>query len=379
MRWPWLKRRQLLLAAFVLSLLLHVFGLTGDTLFLLAETQRQAPDTPLRKAKQQLAQTDISSLVLPPELAGVTPVETLQVALGRPPAPAQPAKPATAARATTPAPAPRAQPTAVPTPVPTQPATPVPTPATLSASASAAATPEPTAAPSPTPAPTPATATATATARKPGFPRNAEIIYFWGPIPAKLTWHVEHGQYEVKLRGSLPGNRRELTSRGEITAEGVRPLDFTDLRNGQIRNQAVFDWANGTATLNDKGTLHTEPLSPGDQDLFSAAFHLAMRGLSDSTFALFNGRKRYPDVHFTIAGESTLHVGDQQVDVLLLRGRYEDREFDFWLAPKWHNLPVRMQAKMGKDGSSYDIWAGSMTIEGEQVLRPALNAQQRRP
>ncbi|HSC78739.1 MAG TPA: DUF3108 domain-containing protein, partial [Chitinolyticbacter sp.] len=192
-------------------------------------------------------------------------------------------------------------------------------------------------------------------------------------------WHVEHGQYEVKLRGSLPGNKRELSSRGEITADGVRPLEFTDLRNGELRSQAQFNWASGSATLNDKGKLKIEPLSPGDQDLFSAAFHLAMRGLADSTFSLFNGRKRYPDVHFTLAGESTLQVGDQQVDVLLLQGRYEDREFDFWLAPKWHNLPIRLQAKMGKDGSSYDIVAGRITIDGETVLQPALGAQQRRP
>ncbi|GAA5784097.1 DUF3108 domain-containing protein [Chitiniphilus shinanonensis] len=384
-RWLWV--------ALLLSVLVHLFGILGDTLYLLASNSTtRGESTPLRKATQHLAETSFDDLLLPPELEGVKPAEQLVVSLGLPPPKRNVAQAPTPTAQPTPVPTPMTTPAPSATPRPTPTPTPMPTPATPAASAPAtqlASAPAALAAsqavaqataPSPTPTARPASAPQDGAKLAKGFPRNAEIVYMYGPVPATLTWHVEHGRYEVSLKGSLLGRTRELRSVGHVTRDGLRPDRYTELRDGKMRSEATFDWDKPVATLNDKGEQKEVPLRPGDQDLFSAAFQLAMQGsrLQNPTFTLFSGRKSYPDVQFSIRGESTLRVGDQQVDVLLLRGTFQDREFDFWLAPKWHNMPVRMQARLGNDGTSYDIWASSMRLEDTVVLRPALSGQQDR-
>ncbi|UXY15260.1 DUF3108 domain-containing protein [Chitiniphilus purpureus] len=385
-----LRVRRWLLVAFVLSLLLHLFGILGDTLYLLADSSAvKGEATPLRKPTQQLADTSFDNLLLPPELQGVTPAGELSIALGMPPprstrrAPTP--SPTSAPPAATPAPSP--VPVHAPTPTPhAMPVAPTPLPAAnLSASqppmttAASAPTPVPASPAAASPAPTPAGAPAQSLGRS--FPRHAQIVYLYGPIPAKLTWRVERGRYEVKLQGSLLGRKRELHSVGLVTRDGVRPERYSEYRDDALRSETVFDWQALSATINDNGNVKTAPLKPGDQDVFSAAFQLALQGnrLDRPTFSLFTGRKHYPDVRFSIRGQSTLRLGEQQVEVLLLRGTYEDRVFDFWLAPQWHNMPVRMQATLGKDGGSYDIWASSIELEGKPVLRPGPMPHERNP
>ena len=101
----------------------------------------------------------------------------------------------------------------------------------------------------------------------------------------------------------------------------------------------------------------------------SAALHLALMGGSQPKYemALFSGRKRYPDVQFELKGESTIRVGTQEMTALLMRSKTEDRQVDFWLAPDWHNLPVRMAVSLGKDGT-YDLTAYNITLDGKKVL-----------
>ncbi|WP_375592060.1 DUF3108 domain-containing protein [Chitiniphilus eburneus] len=388
-RWLWV--------AFVLSVLLHLFGILGDTLYMLADSNTTRGEaTPLRKPTQKLADTSFDDLLLPPELEGVKPAEQLVVTLGLPPprkrptaTPALPvptpqSTPVMQATAPTPAAAPIPTPAATPqpapiTPAPTTPAASMPVTQIASAPTLQASAPAMAQAPTPTPATHAASAPQEVAKLAKGFPRNAEIVYMYGPIPAKLTWQVDHGRYEVSLKGSLLGRTRELRSVGRVTRDGLRPDRYTELRDGKVRSESTFDWDRLSATLNDKGESKDAPLKPGDQDLFSAAFQLAMQGakMQDPKFTLFSGRKFYPDVQFTIRGESTLRIGTEQVEVLLLRGTFQDRVFDFWLAPKWHNMPVRMQAKLGNDGASYDIWASSMRLEGQTVLQPTLTNQER--
>ncbi|MBM5573522.1 DUF3108 domain-containing protein [Deefgea sp. CFH1-16] len=96
--------------------------------------------------------------------------------------------------------------------------------------------------------------------------------------------------------------------------------------------------------------------------------------------SLFSGKKRYPDVVFELKGEATLTLGTTKVDAVLMRAQWSDRQVDFWLAPEWNNLPVKMSVNLGKDGS-FEILAKEVTLDGRKVLEwiSPQNQQQRRP
>ncbi|WP_432722431.1 DUF3108 domain-containing protein [Jeongeupia wiesaeckerbachi] len=377
--------RRLLGFALILSLLLHLSGLFGE-LALAWWARPSGNETPLRKATQKLAAQELDDeMTKPAGLAGVKPADK-QVVYLRPLAELVPAK--------APKPAPEPKPVSKPKPRPAKivasaamPAAPVEM-AASSAVASAAASlsasaPELAAASKPVAA-TPAEATRTTQASAPAglgkqakaFPKNVQITYVYGVFPVRMTWQVDQGDYRLKLAGSLFGRSRLIESVGIVGKQGVVPTRFSDYKDDKLLNEANFDWDAGTVTLNDKGNLKTEPLSPGDQDLFSAAFQFALQGakMKNFTFSMLSGRKRYPEVTFEIRGETTLRLGDQHVDVILLHGEFEDRSFDFWLAPQWNNMPVRIQLTLGKDSGSFDILANAITINGEQVLKPLSSA-----
>jgi hypothetical protein len=208
------------------------------------------------------------------------------------------------------------------------------------------------------------------------YPAQVEITYAYGIFPIRMSWKAEAGHYALRLRGALFSKSREFISNGEVGPEGVIPQRFVDYRDGKMINEALFDWKAKQVTLNDGGSSKLEALKTGDQDIFSAAFQLALQGakMKDFTFTIASGRKIYKDVPFEISGQASLHLGDRQIEAILLRGRFEDRTFDFWLAPQWHNMPVRMTLSLGSEGS-FDIWANDIKINGEMVLEPPSNSR----
>ncbi|MCX7204685.1 MAG: DUF3108 domain-containing protein [Proteobacteria bacterium] len=207
------------------------------------------------------------------------------------------------------------------------------------------------------------------------YPAAVEITYAYGIFPIRMSWKAENGQYSLKLRGALFSKSRSFVSDGEVGQKGVIPHRFADYRDGKLVNEAVFNWDDKQVSIKDGGTIKVEELKAGDQDIFSAAFQLALQGsrMKDFTFTVASGRKIYKDVPFEISGQASLRLGDKQIEAILLRGRFEDRTFDFWLAPQWHNMPVRMTLSLGSEGS-FDIWANDIKINGEMVLEPPSNS-----
>lgn len=213
---------------------------------------------------------------------------------------------------------------------------------------------------------------ATAKAIK-AFPQNVGITYVYRglPIPARLKWESGNGRYSLTIGAALFGRTRAFSSEGRIGKNGLEPERFTDTRDGKLANQAVFDWSSRLLTLHDGDKTSVDELHQGDQDLFSAAFQFALQGVHSRsfTFSMISGRKVYKNVAFAVIEEQTWRLSGQLVDVVLLRGTFEDRVFDFWLAPQWSNLPVRMVLNMGKD-APLDLWATQIDIDGTAVLQP---------
>ncbi|MGL4602580.1 MAG: DUF3108 domain-containing protein [Iodobacter sp.] len=212
------------------------------------------------------------------------------------------------------------------------------------------------------------------------YPHQVEITYAYGVFPIRMSWKAENGRYALKLRGALFSKSRTFISEGEVGKTGVIPHRFADYRDEKLVNEAVFDWDARQVAIKDGGNSKVEELNKGDQDIFSAAFQLALQGakMKDFTFTVASGRKIYKDVPFEIRGEARLRLGDREVDAILLRGQFEDRTFDFWLAPQWHNMPVRMTLSLGSEGS-FDIWANDIKINGEMVLEAPNSSRNSNP
>ncbi len=203
------------------------------------------------------------------------------------------------------------------------------------------------------------------------FPRDVKIEYRDRGVPAYMHWRLEQGRYELQLDVPIPFNERRFISRGKIDRHGVMPENFIEYRKQfeTPRFDVRFDWDKEEVTLIDGANQKIEPFAAGDQDLMSAALHLALMGGSQPKYdmALFSGRKRYPEVKFELKGEAMLKIGGKDIPALLMSSRTGERQVDFWLAPDWHNLPVRMVINFGKDGS-YDLSAYNVTLDGKKVL-----------
>lgn len=203
------------------------------------------------------------------------------------------------------------------------------------------------------------------------YPSELDITYVYGIIPARMTWKIHNGQYDLRLEGGFLGKSRTFLSHGKVDRHGVRPDRFQEYRDGkdEPRYQIDFDWTAMTAEVGEPGKRKIEPLANGDQDIFSTAFHIGSIGgnQSEHRFAIFfSGRRKYENAVLRVMGEAQLRLGQKEVTALLLRGEWDDRRADFWLAPEWHNIPVRITFTMKE--LELDIWANDITIEGKKVL-----------
>ncbi|MBM5570039.1 MULTISPECIES: DUF3108 domain-containing protein [Deefgea] len=216
-------------------------------------------------------------------------------------------------------------------------------------------------------------------AAPPDYPKKVEINYFLSIFNAKMTWEIANDHYVLQLATQPLGKKMIWLSEGQIKKNTVMPLRFAEFRNDLTvaRNMAQFDWASGLATVGAADSGQTEPIALGDQDLLSAALQFALQPKQGRTLALFNGRKRYPEVEFVLKEKTKLKLGNQEIETVVLTAQWENRQVEYWLAPRWHHIPVRMIFTLGKEGV-FDVSANEISIDGQTVLsRPNPNIQTR--
>ena len=209
------------------------------------------------------------------------------------------------------------------------------------------------------------------------YPKRVEINYFLSIFNAKMTWEIAAEHYSLQLTTQPLGKKMVWLSEGRLDKNVVIPQRFAEFRNqlSQPRNVAQFDWTTGLATLGEPNSVQTEPITLGDQDLLSAALQFALQPKQSRTLALFNGRKRYPDIEFVIKDKSKLKLGNQEIETVVVTAQWENRQVEYWLAPRWHHIPVRMIFTLGKEGV-FDVSANEISMDGQTVLsRPNPNIQ----
>jgi hypothetical protein len=203
-----------------------------------------------------------------------------------------------------------------------------------------------------------------ASAAAAGPPQRVELGYELsrnGTRIADVAYLLEHDgrNYQItettKGRGvlALRGTIRR-TSRGLVTPQGLRPLEFLDERTGRNTARAVLDWNAKTVTQQYKGEPSVEPLPAHAHDRLAFAFDFAFAppARAEVTFDLLNGRGQSRHV-YTAAGRNRVKTPFGELDaVLYVRGPPDDRT-ELWLAAERALLPVKIVV-LEKDGTRFE-------------------------
>ena len=202
------------------------------------------------------------------------------------------------------------------------------------------------------------------------FPAHSLVEYevYYGRLMAgwgEFEWTQSGQQYQIDVRlRPLFGPRLSYQSRGSIDPQGLRPDEFRGERNGELREHALFDWAAQTLTINNATPV---PLEEGAQDIISIAYHIALTGgvALNKPLQITTGKKVY---HYPVrpVGDSDILVGKTKVATLLIMSQGEGDSTEFWLAPDYHNLPLRIRRKDGD--MTLDQRALRVVIDDKVVL-----------
>jgi hypothetical protein len=167
------------------------------------------------------------------------------------------------------------------------------------------------------------------------------------------------GRGILALRGSAT-----RTSRGLVSAEGLKPLEFTDERTGRSTARAKFDWQGKTVTMQYRGEPRDEPLPARAQDrlafLFDFAFAPPHPG-GEVTFHVMDGRGQSHHV-YAVNGRERIKTPAGELDTLKLVRRTSDELAEIWLAAGRSYLPVRILV-LQNDGTRYDQVATRISTE----------------
>lgn len=193
-------------------------------------------------------------------------------------------------------------------------------------------------------------------------PHKVSLTYevsYNGIVAAELTEVLEHDGKHFTLssvgRGKGIGallyrGAAKRWCRGEVSAAGLRPLEYRDQRGDKPAIVARFDWDRGTLTQERDGNSETTAIVPALQDRLSFLYSFAFRSppvlrpgaevratVTDGRgLTRFRYRVAEPEKLTTPAGEfETAHLVKQ-------REGKEDKGTEIWFASGRDYLPVRI-------------------------------------
>jgi hypothetical protein len=211
----------------------------------------------------------------------------------------------------------------------------------------------------------------------PAFPvqLEAELDASFNDLPVVLTqtWYMEGNRYAIRLNGSKFGFVAQLDSEGRIhPAGGLNPEASQMALAGKVRS--VTRYSRGVIQYGKPDSLREAPLPVIPQDLASLPFHLAVTfdGRPQSIF-VSTGRSVY-QVRFSLEAEEKLRLPAGTLRTLHLVGEFFHpdlgemvRAFDIWLAPDYLNFPVKVSGHLrGGDPIEYRVTA--LEMEGRMVF-----------
>jgi hypothetical protein len=163
---------------------------------------------------------------------------------------------------------------------------------------------------------------------------------------------------ELKGRGILAlFGTLKRTSRGRVTAEGLRPDEFRDQRGASWVVSAKFDWIAHSVTQERKGKSETLKVQGTVQDPLSLAYSFAFAPPKAKEYDVTRADGRgLSQFRFTVVGNEMLATpaGEMQtLRVAKVRDGPEDKSTDIWFAAERDFLPVRVLI-VDNDGTRAD-------------------------
>lgn len=167
---------------------------------------------------------------------------------------------------------------------------------------------------------------------------------------AVLAWHQDGTAYDAALVVDTPAQARTQRSTGELAADGLRPLRFSDRQRSE--EAAHFDRAQGRITFSSNRP--DVALRPGAQDRLSLLVQLMAlasanpdRFVPGATLALqVAGTRDADEWQFTVEGRDVLALPTGPTETVKLarqlRGAYDTR-MELWLAPGQAYALVRLR------------------------------------
>src|SRR5688572_3874914 len=194
-----------------------------------------------------------------------------------------------------------------------------------------------------------------------------EISRNGSPV-AEVLHRLEHNSRSYLLtetwkgRGfySLRGSARR-TSRGIVTPQGLRPLEYTDERTGRDTARASFDWSGKTLTQQYRDGPKTSELPPRPHDRLAFLFEFSFFSpkKSEVLFDIADGRGISHQL-YRVGGRERIKVPAGEFNAVKLTRTKEDERADLWFAIDRGYLPVRILIT-GKDGVAIDQSATRIT------------------
>ncbi|MGZ5195605.1 MAG: DUF3108 domain-containing protein [Ramlibacter sp.] len=182
-----------------------------------------------------------------------------------------------------------------------------------------------------------------------------------------LLWHNDGHDYEAKLEVRAPFVRtRTQTSTGQVTAQGLEPLRFSD----KNRSEQAAHFQRDKGVVSFSGNRPDAPLLAGAQDRLSVMLQLgAMIGGAPRKFPPHTeiavqtaDTQEAQGWTFTVEGMEQLHLPGGSVAALKLirnpRKEY-DQKVELWLAPGMDYVPVRLRLTQPNGDSVDQQWSST--------------------
>ena len=204
-------------------------------------------------------------------------------------------------------------------------------------------------------------------------PRKLSLNYdvsYNGVVAAEMTEVLEHDGKNFSLSSEGRGKglgallyrgAAKRTCRGEITPDGLRPLEYRDQRGDKPASVARFDWVKKKLTQEHDGKNETTDMTLPLQDRLSFLYDFAFRSTPDLVpgkeikVTLTDG-KGLTRFQYNVAGQEMLKTPAGELETVHLvkqRDNKDDRGTEIWFARSRNYLPVRILL-IEKDGARID-------------------------
>lgn len=160
-------------------------------------------------------------------------------------------------------------------------------------------------------------------------------------------WNVDGDRYSIRWtaepRGlaALRGRTRTQASEGTVTADGLRPREFRDQREGREAETAAFDWPASRVVFS--GGRGEGDLAPGAQDQISVFYQLAWLAPRRNLDLPVATASRIGRSTFEWLGEEEVDINGARLPSLHLRTRSGGDTTEVWLVPGHGGLPLKIR------------------------------------